>query len=407
MFSAEASRYCGTTISGSPLQYAKDRCGRLFALPIPHSSGIIMATSIAILGASGMVGSSLAAQILRSQLLEPGDRLQLTGHGSQESEAKLLGTRIDLLDAFDEGRVEVEVVPRLMDLDADIVIVAAGVGMSAGCTNRRDMGFANREIFEEIAEQCALRVPDSLFIVVSNPVELAVKILCEKLDRKRVFGMGAQQDSLRFARAIAKDLGISRRDVRASVLGEHGQAMVPLWSTVELMAHTPGLLRTLDLLAARSLEIPLRERVRTVQDEVRQLLRDGYVAEAYEATRRALPDARIFVEPFITAHSMHSTPNATSNAVLQCIAAAMAGDRRRVYGQVQLEGEFLGLYGTCGVPVTLNRDGWQADSLDGLTPLEEDLLLDSAASIRDFLTEVLGSESVEDRDMESALLASR
>jgi malate dehydrogenase len=366
-----------------------------------------MATSIAILGASGIVGSSLATQILRSQLLEPGDRLQLTGHGSQESEAKLLGTRIDLLDAFDEGRVEVEVVPRLIDLDADIVIVAAGVGMPAGSTNRRDMGFANREIFEEIAEQCSLRVPDSLFIVVSNPVELAVHILCEKLDRKRVFGMGAQQDSLRFARAIAKDLGISRRDVRASVLGEHGQAMVPLWSTVELMAHTPALLHSLDLLTARSLETPLKERVRDVQDEVKKFLRDGCVAEAYEATRRTLPDARIFVEPFITAHSMHSTPNATSNAVLQCIAAALAGDRRRVYGQVQLEGEFLGLYGTCGIPVTLNRDGWQADSLDGLTPLEEDLLLDSAASIRDFLSAVLGSESVESRGMESALVASR
>lgn len=350
-----------------------------------------MSTSIAILGASGMVGSSLAAQLLRSQLLEPGDRLQLAGHGSQETEAKLLSTRIDLLDAFDEGRVEVDVVPGVTDLDADIVIIAAGVGMSAGCTNRRDMGFANRKVFEEIAEQCALRVPDSLFIVVSNPVELAVHILCEKLDRRRVFGMGAQQDSQRFARAIATDLGTSRKDLRASVLGEHGQAMVPLWGTVELMAHTPELRRSLDLLIDRSLEIPLQERVRTVQEEVMQLLRDERVAEAYDATRRALPDARIFVEPFITAHSMHSTPNATANAILQCIAAALAGDRRRVHGQVKLEGEFQSVYGTCGVPVTLSRDGWHADRLDGLTPLEKDLLLDSAVSIRNFLSSVLDS----------------
>lgn len=364
-----------------------------------------MATSIAILGASGIVGSSLAAQILRSQLLEPGDRLQLTGHGSQECEAKLLGTRIDLLDAFDERRVEVEVVPRLIDLDADIVIVAASVSMPAGSANRRDMGFANREIFEEIAEQCAIHVPDSLFIVVSNPVELAVHILCEKLDRKRVFGMGAQQDSLRFARAIANDLGISRRDVRASVLGEHGQAMVPLWSSVELMAHTPALLGSLEPLVARSLEIPYRN-VRPVQDEVRHFLRNGCVVEAYEGARRALPDARIFVEPFITAHSMRSTPNATSNAVLQCIAAVLAGDRRRVHGQVQLEGDLLSLYGTCGVPVTLSREGWQADSLDRLTSLEEHLLLDSAVSIHDFLCGVLDSESLEDMGMESAVLAS-
>jgi malate dehydrogenase len=160
------------------------------------------------------------------------------------------------------------------------------------------------------------------------------------------------------------------------------------------MAHTPELRRSLDLLVARSLESPLQERVSTVRGEVMQFLRDERIAEAYDATRRALPDARIFVEPFITAHSMHSTPNATSNAILQCIAAALAGDRRLVHGQVQLEGEFQGLYGTCGVPVTLSRDGWHADSLDGLTPLEKDLLLESAVSIRNFLSSVLNSESL-------------
>src|ERR1700733_6905822 len=346
-----------------------------------------MSISVAILGASGAVGGMLATQILRSDLLEPGDRLQLVGHGANSSEEKLLGTRIDLLDAFDEERVEIEMVPNIGDVDADIVVVTAGATLSPEVKTRRDLGAQNRPIFEHIAEECANSLPDALFIVVSNPVELGVEILAARVDCKRVMGMGAEQDSLRFARAIARDLGISRRDVRASVLGEHGQAMVPLWSTVELMAHTPGLLRTLDLLAARSLEIPLRERVRTVQDEVRQLLRDGYVAEAYEATRRALPDARIFVEPFITAYSMHSTPNATSNAVLQCIAAALAGDRRRIHGQVKLEGEFLGLHGTCGVPATLSRDGWQVDNLDGVTPLEKDLLLDSAASINNFLSE--------------------
>jgi len=157
------------------------------------------------------------------------------------------------------------------------------------------------------------------------------------------------------------------------------------------MAHTPELRRALDLLIDRSLEIPLQQRVRSVQEEVTQLLRDERIADAYDATRRALPDARIFVEPFITAHSMHSTPNATSNAILQCIAAALAGDRRRVHGQVKLEGEFQGIYGTCGVPVTLSRDGWHEESLDGLTAPEKELLLDSAASIRNFLSSILDS----------------
>lgn len=355
-----------------------------------------MPTSMAIIGASGAVGSTLAAQVLRSQLLEPCDRLQLVGHGSSVSEARLLATRIDLLDAFDDERVEIEVVPKIIDVDADIVVMSSGVGLSPKCINRRDMGAANRGIFEYVAEQCAARVPNALFIVVSNPVELAVHILSSKLDRKRVIGMGAQQDSLRFARAIAKDLGISRREVRASVLGEHGQAMVPLWSAVEVLSSSSRLPDALHQLKEKSASAPLRARVAALQASVVQLLEAGHVAEAYEATRHALPDARIFVEPFITARSMHSTPNATSNATLQCIAAALASDRRRVHGQVLLDGEVLDLHGTCGVPLTLSRDGWHPEPLDWLDVSEQQLLLNAVGSIRDFIADILSQPPVPD-----------
>jgi len=352
-----------------------------------------MPTSIAIIGASGSVGTTLAAQVLRSQLLEAGDRLQLVGRGSPASEGRLLGTRIDLLDAFDDERVDIEVVPKIIDVDADIVIIASGVGISPKCANRRDMGAMNRAIFEQIADQCARRVPEALFIVVSNPVELAVHILCGKLERRRVIGMGAQQDSLRFARAIAKNLGISRRDVRASVLGEHGQAMVPLWSTVELLPHGSSLLEQLDQLKERSASLPLGERVTALHAKVAQLLESGHIPEAYEAARDALPDARIFVEPFITAHTMRSTPNATSNATLHCIAAALANDRRRIHCQVLLQGEVLGLYGTCGVPVTLDRNGWRAEALDWLSVSEKQLVANSAGSISSFIAAILNQPS--------------
>lgn len=348
-----------------------------------------MPTSIAIIGASGAVGSKLAAQMLRSQLLEPCDRLQLVGHGSPVSEARLLSTRIDLLDAFDDERVDIEVVPKIIDVDADIVVIAAGVGFSPKCTNRRDMGIANRTIFEYIAEQCAIRVPNALFIVVSNPVELAVHILSSKLDRKRIMGMGAQQDSLRFARAIAKDLGVTRREVRASVLGEHGQSMVPLWSSAEVVRPSPRLLDSLNALKQASAAVPLRERVAALQAEVVELLDAGHVAEAYEATRNALPDARIFVEPFITARSMNSTPNATANATLQCIEAALASDHRRTHGQVLLEGEVLDLHGTCGIPLTLSREGWRPDSLHSISDQERQLLVRSIGSISNFTSAVL------------------
>jgi malate dehydrogenase len=364
-----------------------------------------MSTSLAILGASGSVGSTLAGQLLRTELLDPGDRLQLVGHGIRGAERKLLSTRIDLMDAFDDDRVEIEVVPDIADVDADLIVVAAGATVSPQSSSRHEVGTINRALFEHIAEECARHTPEALFVVVSNPVELAVQILADKLGRKRIVGMGAQQDSLRFAGAVARDLGISRHDVRASVFGEHGQAMVPLWSSVELLTPDPSLHAALATLKKRSGNPPLHERVATLQAAVSQQLQDENISEAYELTRRALPDARIFVQPFITNHAIHSTPNATANATLQCLSAALADDGRRVHCQVLLEGEVLDIHGVCGVPVALNRSGWRRQSADSLTTPEKESILQSARSIRSFVNGILSQPPVKGNPVtESALI---
>jgi malate dehydrogenase len=200
--------------------------------------------------------------------------------------------------------------------------------------------------------------------------------------------MGAQQDSLRFARAIAKDLELSRREVHASVLGEHGQAIVPLWSTVELMPRNPALQDALSQLKELSGTIPFKERVESLQRKVSELLHSEKIAEAYEVTRRASPDARIVVEPTITGHAMRSTPNATANATLHCLAAAMINDHRRIHGQVLLQGEFLNLNGVCGVPLSLNREGWQVAQLETLTADEQVQIRRAARSIDGYLSSV-------------------
>jgi len=352
-----------------------------------------MSRTVAIIGASGAVGSTLAAHLLRSQMLEPGDRLQLVGHGLETSSARLLATRIDLLDAFDDNRVDVEMVPEIADVDADIVVVATGTSMSSTCRDRRDMGAQNIEIFEYIAEVCAARLPDAFYVVISNPVELAVRILCKKLDRKRVIGMGAQQDSMRFGRAIAKDIGISRHQVHAAVLGEHGQAMVPLWSSIEIAKASKENQQAFDALSQLAAEIPLPQRVRSLQSEVTDLLAASHIPEAYDAARRALPDARIFVEPFITAFCVHSTPNATANATLVLLQALMACDYRKVYGQVLLDGEFLGIRGICGVPLALDSDQWIPHVSISLTDDEKSSVFDSVRSIEMFMSETLEASS--------------
>ena len=348
-----------------------------------------MSVSVSIIGASGAVGTTLAIHILRSGLLKACDRLQLVGREiAAASTAKLLATRIDLLDAFAEERVDIEMVPNIEDVDGDIVVICAGKTISSKSMSRRDLGVANLPIFERIADACVSRVPEALFIVVSNPVELGVKVFCDRLNRHRVLGMGAQQDSVRFSRAIAKDLEISRRKVCASVLGEHGEAMVPLWSSVKLVLQDSALEDVLAQLKERSGASPLKERVASLQREVSELLRSEKIAEAYEITRRASPDARIVVEPTITGHAMRSTPNATANATLHCLAAAIKSDHRLIHGQVLLQGEFMDLDGICGVPLNITGQGWQIARMETLTTDEQGQVRRAADSIAGYLSSV-------------------
>ena len=344
-----------------------------------------MASSISIIGASGAVGTTLAGQILRSGLLKHGDRLQLVARGVESSSAKLLSVRIDLMDAFDDEGVDIEVVANIADVDGDIVVVCAGITLQAKLIDRREWGRSNLTLYEQIAETCAQRVPDSFFVIVSNPVELAVNIFSEKLGRERVIGMGAEQDSLRFARAIAHDLGLRRDAVAASVLGEHGQAMVPLWSTVKIATphlHLTGEVERMRELSATS---PLEQRVASLKARVLDLMELGQINEAYEATRSALPDARIFVQPLITWHTMQSTPNATANAALRFLVASLSDTPHPLHGQVLLSGDAFDMRGVCGVPVNVSRQGWTINRMQTLDRIEQERVRKSADSIKTYL----------------------
>ena len=175
-----------------------------------------MPRRIAILGASGSVGSSLVVHLLRSRLLEPGDTLLLVGHGVLKTERKLLSTRIDLMDAFDDDRICIEIVPDVCDVEADIVIVAAGASLSAGqSATRRDLGATNRVVFEHIADQCASRLARAFFIVVSNPVELAY--LCGAFYHGALHALYAERD--RKCNAAVRCRGFSERSPQNSWTG--------------------------------------------------------------------------------------------------------------------------------------------------------------------------------------------
>ena len=346
---------------------------------------------VAILGATGEVGRALAVHLLTGGLLGAGDGLVLVGHGSDAAEQRLMPEQADLRDAFDDRRVGIRVAGTLDAMHADIVVVACGATISAAFPTRADLTQANLPLFRDIARAASREAADALFIVVSNPIELAVHVLSQVLPRHRVIGMGAQQDSLRFARAVADDLGTSRHDLRATVVGEHGVRMVPLWSSVELLVDDARLSSKLADIRAQAATRPLAERAGALRAEVEGLLAQTRVADAYAASRAALPDARIFVEPFITLHCLHSTPNATANATASLIGALLADDGRQVHGQVRLEGEALGVHGVFGVNLSLGRPGWRLGCQFDPDRHEAALIAASASGTRDMIESALAA----------------
>src|SRR4051794_254620 len=99
--------------------------------------------------------------------------------------------------------------------------------------------------------------------------------------------MGAQQDSLRFARAIAADAGLRRDRVHAWVCGEHGAAQVPLWSSVRIQGLEATAIQLSRLRREPRTEC-FGDELRAHQTSIRELLLADRVKEAFDAVE-ALP----------------------------------------------------------------------------------------------------------------------
>ena len=112
---------------------------------------------------------------------------------------------------------------------SDVVIVTAGLPRKPGMS-RDDLIEVNSKIMTSVAEGIKKNAPDSIVIVISNPLD-AMVTLCQKITGfpyNRVIGQAGVLDSARFASFIAWELGVSVKDVTAMTLGGHGDDMVPL-----------------------------------------------------------------------------------------------------------------------------------------------------------------------------------
>lgn len=231
--------------------------------------------------------------------------------------------------------------------DSDIIVLTAGLPRKEGMS-RNDLLRINAAIVKDAIPKAIAQSPEAILIVVTNPLDIMTYLAWQvsELPLHRVMGMAGILDAARFQTFIGKELGVSVADIRTTVLGGHGDTMVPLprFSTVNGVPIT-------ELLPKETIE-RLVERTRNGGAEIVKLMQTS----AYFA-----PSASVYV-----------------------MVEAILSDRHRIMpAAAYLTGEY-GLKDLfMGVTVQLGRKGIEKVITLQLDPEEMVSLHNSARSIQE------------------------
>ncbi len=231
---------------------------------------------------------------------------------------------------------------------SEIFIVTAGIARKPGMS-RDDLLKTNAGIVSAVSREIARVAPDSIIIMVSNPLDVMsyVAMKASGFPKERVIGMAGVLDTARYRSFIAMELDCSVEDIQALVLGGHGDTMVPLVSYTTVSG------------------IPLT-----------QLLSRDRIDALIERTRNGGAE----IVGFLKTGSAYYAP---SSAAVQ-MAEAIAKDKRRILPcAAYLEGEYGedGIF--LGVPCKLGAGGLREILEVELTEAERAELAESARSVRD------------------------
>ena len=236
---------------------------------------------------------------------------------------------------------------------SDVVVMTAGIARKPGM-DRMDLLKTNVGIAAQAAREIALRAPNAVVIVVTNPLDVIAMVMLRETGfaLRKVVGMAGVLDSTRFRWFIAEKLGVWPGDVQAMVLGGHGDDMVPLTRYTSV-----GGIPLDQLLDAREIEA-LVKRTRTGGAEIVSLLKTG---------------------------SAFYAPGAS---VAKMVEAVIKDERRLFPASVYLRGEygFRDIY--LGVPVVMGRNGVERIVELPLSDGERTALEASAEAVRKGLAEL-------------------
>jgi malate dehydrogenase len=292
-------------------------CDTFFKLPTKNKKIIMKVT---VVGA-GAVGATCADNIARKELVE---ELVL----------------VDIKEGFAEGKaLDIQQTASLLGFDtrvigstndysktanSDVCVITSGIPRKPGMTREELIG-TNAKIVEGVAKSLLEYSPNTIIIVISNPMDTMTYLALKStgLPKNRIIGMGGILDSSRFKTYLQIALGCSQGDLSASVIGGHGDTtMIPLTRLATLNG-TP----VSNLLNA---------------DQLKQIAADTMVGGA-TLTK-------------LIGTSAWYAPGAAGAALVESIVR----DEKKLFTCcVSLEGEY-GQNDIClGVPVTIGKNGWE------------------------------------------------
>jgi malate dehydrogenase len=185
----------------------------------------IRRNKITVVGA-GFTGATTALMLAQKEL---GDVVLLD---IPQLENPTKGKALDMLEAGPVQGFDVQITGTSSYADAagsDIVIITAGIARKPGMS-RDDLVNTNAGIVKSVCENVKEVAPDSIVIILSNPVDAMTYVAYQALGfpKNRVIGQSGVLDTARYLTFISQELNVSVEDVKGVVIGGHGDDMVPL-----------------------------------------------------------------------------------------------------------------------------------------------------------------------------------
>jgi malate dehydrogenase len=233
---------------------------------------------------------------------------------------------------------------------SDICVITSGIARKPGMS-RDDLLTTNQKIVGDVTRELVSRSPDTILIVVTNPLDAMCQVALKEsgFPRERVIGMAGVLDSARFRTFLAWELGVSVRDVTGFVLGGHGDQMVPVVSYTNVAGIPVADLIPSDRLAE------IVQRTRDGGAEVVKLLKSGSAYYAPSASVCEMVDSIVHDQ----------------KRVLPCAA--------HLTGEFGLDGIFM------GVPCRLGASGLEEIIKIQLSDDERQQLHRSADAVRELV----------------------